>query len=236
MKIREYAQLQYGLFLRLFGKAAPPSTQARAVVDEFHKLYYYEGSIGGTWHNTRWLGCPVLKCPLDLWVYQEILFETKPDLIIETGTYDGGSAYFLATLCDYLNRGSIITIDIDAKPNRPQHPRIQYWTASSVAAETTEKVRRAAEGRQVMVILDSDHSQKHVARELAIYSELVSKGNYLIVEDTNLNGHPANPEHGPGPMEALDEFLKTDTRYRIDASREKFLMTCNPRGYLKRVA
>jgi cephalosporin hydroxylase len=235
MKLTEYLVLQYGLLLRLFGKEAREPKQA-GVVEQFHKLYYYDGSTGGTWFNTKWFGCRVLKCPLDLWVYQEIICETRPDLIIETGTCEGGSAFYMAIVCEYLNQGEIVSIDIQAKPGRPQHKRIQYWTGSSTAPDIVEKVRQLARGRNVLVILDSDHSAKHVADELAAYSELVPKGGYLIVEDTNLNGHPANPEHGPGPMEAVDEFLRRNPAFQIDAAREKFFMTFNPRGYLKRVA
>lgn len=86
-----------------------------------------------------------------------------------------------------------------------------------------------------MVILDSDHSQSHVAKELASYPEFVTRGSYLIVEDTAVNGHPVAREHGPGPMEALDDFLKTNNSFEIDRSREKFLLTFNPRGYLRKV-
>jgi hypothetical protein len=88
----------------------------------------------------------------------------------------------------------------------------------------------------VIVILDSDHSKEHVLRELMIYSELVSTGSYIIVEDTNMNGHPVAAHSGPGPMEAVSEFLKQNRRFRIDRSREKFLMTFNPMGYLRRVS
>ena len=85
------------------------------------------------------------------------------------------------------------------------------------------------------MILDSDHSQAHVFQELTIYSPLVTKGSYLIVEDTNVNGHPVCPEHGPGPMEAIEEFLKKNKDFVIDGEKEKFLMSFNPRGYLRRM-
>jgi cephalosporin hydroxylase len=234
MQLSEYIRLQYGLLLRLFGKTPAASAEARSLIDEFHKHYYYDGCSGGTWSNTRWFGCLVQKCPLDVWVYQEILFDTKPDLIIETGTCHGGSAFYMAIVCDYLKKGEIVTIDIEHKPNRPQHPRIQYWTSSSTAPETVEKVRQLAKGKSVMVILDSDHSEKHVRDELAAYASLVNVGNYLIVEDTNLHGHPINPEHGPGPMEAVQDFIKQNPGFEIDLTKQKFFMTFNPNGYLKR--
>ena len=86
-----------------------------------------------------------------------------------------------------------------------------------------------------MVILDSDHRKDNVLAELRAYSPLVQPGDYLIVEDTNVNGHPLVPDFGPGPMEAVDEFLATDDSFEIDPAREKFYMTFNPRGYLRRL-
>jgi cephalosporin hydroxylase len=88
----------------------------------------------------------------------------------------------------------------------------------------------------VLVILDSDHSRDHVLDELRIYSRWVTPGSYLIVEDTNVNDHPALPEHGPGPMEALEEFLAETDEFEIDAPREKFFLTFNPRGFLRKRA
>jgi cephalosporin hydroxylase len=87
-----------------------------------------------------------------------------------------------------------------------------------------------------MVILDSDHSETHVRNELMAYADLVTPGSYLIVEDTNVNGHPAYPSHGPGPMEALDWFLTTRSDFSVDKSKQRYHLTLNPRGYLKKAA
>ena len=174
--------------------------------------------------------------PLDMWVYQEILHELKPDLIIETGTYHGASAYFLASMCDLLGKGEIVTIDIEGRPGRPEHPRIEYVTGSSTSDAVLELVRERVKGKNcVIVILDSDHSMKHVRQELGLYSPLVTAGSYLVVEDGNVNGHPVDPEHGPGPSEAMEDFLKDSKEFKADLSREKVLLTFNPGGYLKRV-
>ncbi len=175
------------------------------------------------------------KCPLDLWIYQEILYEVKPDLILETGTAHGGSALYFASVCDLLGRGEIVTVDIYPIEGRPEHPRITYVTGSSTAGEVVAYVSGVAAGHErVLVILDSDHSRDHVLDELRIYSRFVTPGSYLVVEDTNVNGHPAMPEHGPGPMEALEEFLAETEEFEIDAAREKFFMTFNPRGFLRK--
>jgi cephalosporin hydroxylase len=223
-------------FLRLLAPHHHYSESLQGTVaEQFHKLYYDLGEQGKTWMDTRWLGVPVGKIPFDLWIYQEILFETKPDLIIECGTSSGGSAYYLAGLMDLLGKGRIVTIDVVVCANLPAHPRIQYLTGSSISPEIVEMVKKNIQpGNSVMVILDSDHSAPHVLRELQIYSPLVTKGDYLIVEDSNLNGHPVWPAHGPGPMEAVQEFLATNNEFKIDKSREKFLVSFNPNGYLRR--
>jgi len=209
----------------------------RETIERFHQLYYDLGhDSGGTWHDTYWMGTPILKCPLDMWIYQELIHEQRPDLIIETGTWNGGSALYMASLMDILGHGRIITIDLDPQANLPEHPRITYWKDSSVAPEILAKLHQEVDGCQrVLVILDSDHSEAHVREELKYYPAFVTLGSYLILEDTNVNGHPAFLKHGPGPMEALNAWLPTQSEFEIDSSREKFLLTMNPSGYLRRV-
>ena len=212
-----------------------PSKQSESdIVDEFHKLYYESPD---TWRKTFWLGIPAQKCPLDLWIYQEIIFEVKPDVIIECGTFAGGSALFLASVCDAVKRGTIITIDVEDREGKPKHKRIKYLLGSSTSKEIVDKVRRSTRNRHsVMVILDSDHSKDHVLNEMRIYSTFVTKGSYLIVEDTNINGHPVFPDFGPGPMEAVQQFLSENKVFAVDRSRAKFYMSFNPNGWLRRVA
>jgi len=215
-------------------RAKGPRSEKR-IVNEFHKLYYYAKER--TWKNcTFWLNVPVAKCPLDLWVYQEIISETKPDVIIETGTAFGGSALFLASICDLAKHGRIVTVDVEAQPGRPEHPRIEYLSGSSTADEVVAELRRLIKpDERVMVILDSDHRAEHVRRELEIYAPLVAVGCYLIVEDTNINGHPVTPQYGDGPMEAVEQFMNGRKDFVVDREREKFFMTFNPKGYLRRV-
>ena len=202
-----------------------------SITDVFHRLYY-ETAV---WKDTYWLGVRAQKCPLDLWIYQEILYEQRPDLILETGTAHGGSALYLASVCDLLGRGEIVTVDIHPLEGRPEHDRITYLTGSSTAMDIVSELEGLAAGREsVLVILDSDHSRDHVLDELRLYSRLVTPGGYLVVEDTNVNAHPVFPEHGPGPMEAVDAFLAETDDFEVDAAREKFFLTFNPRGFLRR--
>ncbi|MBW2060385.1 MAG: class I SAM-dependent methyltransferase [Deltaproteobacteria bacterium] len=206
------------------------------IIDQFHRLYYDAGKLRKTWVDTFWLGVPILKCPLDLWIYQEIIFEKRPDVIIESGTASGGSALFLASMCDLVNNGKVITIDIEDRKDRPQHERIVYLLGSSISKEIVSQVKGLISDKdKVMVILDSDHHKEHVLNEIRIYHKLLTKGNYLIVEDTNINNHPVYPEFGPGPMEAVEEFLKENREFVADKNREKFYLTFNPKGYLIKI-
>lgn len=206
------------------------------VVDEFHSLFYDSFLFNKTWGESTWLGTHIKKCPFDTWMYQELLYEVKPDLIIECGTYKGGSAYYLATLCDLMNNGKIVTIDIEEHPNKPVHPRITYLTGSTLDPEIINQVEKhVKEAKNVLVILDDDHTCDHVYKELLAYSKYVSLNSYLLVEDSNINGHPVYPEFGPGPFEAIEKFLPQQHSFIIDKSKEKFYLTFNPNGYLKKI-
>ncbi len=214
----------------------PPAPEVQdMIVRQFHRLYYH--SLHRTWKDTFYRGVTIWKCPLDLWLYQELLHELRPQLIVETGTAFGGSAYFLGDLCDTLGLDALITtIDIEEQPDRPAHHRVTYVTASSTDPEVVANVyAQVPPGAPTLVILDSDHRCDHVLAELRAYADLVSVGSYVVVEDTNVNGHPAYPEFGPGPMEAVEDFLAEDDRFVVDEGMEKFFMTFNPRGYLKKV-
>lgn len=207
-------------------------SSAALVINAFHDLFYNSGQWAS---DTKWMGVPAQKCPLDLWVYQEIIYETRPDLIVETGTCYGGSSLFLAQMCALIGNGSVVTIDIKDGV-RPVHERVSYLTGSSISQDIVREVsRRASPAKSVMVILDSDHSRDYVIEEMRCYAPLVTRGSYLIVEDTDVNGHPICPNHGPGPSEAVAVFLETNSEFEVDTSREKFMLTQNPGGYLRRV-
>jgi cephalosporin hydroxylase len=139
-------------------------------------------------------------------------------------------------LRDAPDHGRVLTIDTAAQGPLPEHPRITFLEGSSVAPEILYRVRAELDGAErVMVILDSDHSRDHVLAELQAYAGIVMPGRYLIAEDTNVNGHPVLPEHGPGPGEAVAAFLDRDDRYRVDRARGRLLLTADPGGYLLRL-
>ena len=204
----------------------------RWIERRFNALYYRDRTE--TWRNTFWMGVPILKCPMDLWIYQELLHAERPDLIVETGTHSGGSGLYLASLCDLLDHGAVVSVDVAPRDNLPVHERLTYIRGSSTDPAIVKQVHERAAGGKTLVILDSDHSRKHVLAELDAYSSLTPIGHHLIVEDTNLNGNPVRPNYGPGPMEAVEDFLAGNPGFEIDSSMEKFKVTFNPNGFLKR--
>ncbi len=206
----------------------------KTIQEKFHKAYY-ESRVWLT--ETQWMGVTIAKNPLDLWVYQEIIHRCKPDLIIETGSYKGGSALFLGNMLDLVENGQVISIDIESHGRSVEHPRVEFWQGSSLSETILARLKtRVNDHSKVMVILDSDHSEEHVLEELDKYHSLVTPGQYLICEDSNVNGNPVLKEHGPGPKEALEKFLPQHPEFKVDASCEKFGMSFNPGGYLKRKA
>jgi cephalosporin hydroxylase len=211
--------------------------EEKQLADQFHDLYYRLGQRGRYTNFVSWLGYSSLKCPLDLWIYHELICKLQPEFIVETGTASGGSALFLASMCDLIDRGEVITIDVDARlgERRPVHPRISYFIGSSTDPAVLFRVREVLKGKSCgMVILDSDHHRDHVLAEMRAFAGFIPVGGYLIVEDTNINGHPAYSDFGPGPMEAVNDFLAETDTFEVDKACERFLLTMNPSGYLRR--
>jgi len=199
------------------------------IIDDFHRLYYrrayFDKKIDDpTVSSTiKWQGIPIGKLPLDLWIYQELIWQTKPDVIIETGTWMGGSALYLADLCKLMGKGIVVTIDNSLiKRICVGRDNLIYVLGDSEDVEVRDVVvqQTIKSGNRVMVILDSDHRKDHVLKELDLWAILVTKGCALIVEDTNVNGHPVREKHGPGPKEALDEWLPKHPEFKIDKLRD----------------
>lgn len=200
-------------------------------------------------YNFTWLGRPIIQFPQDIVALQEIIWRVRPDLIVETGIAHGGSLIFSASMLELLGGdGEALGIEIELRPqNRAEiekHPlfnRIKIIEGSSIDESVAGQVRRMAAGkRQVLVILDSNHTHDHVLEELRLYSPLVTNGSYLVVFDTVVEDMPddffPNRPWGRGnnPKTAVREFLKTNDRFEIDKDIEgKLLMTVAPDGYLR---
>lgn len=202
----------------------------------FHSWYYRNAER--TWKATTWRGVPVQKNPFDLWTYAEIIQRVRPGLIIECGTLYGGSALYLADLCEIERQGFVLSIDIAPQPDLPQHGRLSYYVGDTLAPETLrlvhEQVQVWRNHGPVMVILDDDHHAEHVLAELRAYSGFVTPGSYLVVEDGNL-GREAWRTFGPGPTEAIEEWYLYDSPpFEVDQSCERHGFSFNPSGWLRR--
>ena len=205
---------------------------------EYHKWYY--NTL--VWQNTRWMGVECYKSPSDMWNYQELLFELKPSLVIEFGSYRGGSALFFATVMRQIGEPfKLISVDIDhgrLDPAARRDSDILFVESSSTApaiAELIKGLKGDAPG-PIFAILDSDHTMDHVLAEMKLLRPLLSAGDYLIVEDSMLNGHPILPAFGPGPYEAIEAYEQEfPNDYTHDVEREnKFGWTFAPNGFLIR--
>ena len=198
---------------------------------------FFERLIGKTGNFAcTWLGEPMLQNILDLWTIQETIFKVSPTLLIETGTYQGGSAYFYACLFDLMGKGHVLTIDAEKRRDL-SHPRIEFLQGSSVsdAVVATAKERVLTARGPVMVILDSDHSERHVFGELETYGPLVTPGSFLLVQDGVVDTLPRFRPLRPGPLPAIERFLKTHPEFEVDRERcERFLITHHPLGWLRR--
>lgn len=208
----------------------------RRAVDEYH-IHYEQSRI---WEKTKWFGVPCWKLPFDAFIIQEIIHELRPEYIIETGTGKGGSAVFYASICELLGEGKIITVDIDAKVdhNKIQKyewtDRIKFMHGGSTNKLIFEKIWEKCKGKRNLVILDSDHSYEYVRQEMSMYSTLVPVDSFMIVEDTHVSGHPVPWKWGKGPYEAVDDFLKVNPNWLAEFWCEKYIMTFNPKGYIRR--
>ncbi len=189
----------------------------------------------GILNQSTYFGVRTLKSPFDAWIYQEIIFETKPDVIVEIGNANGGSALFLAHLCDIMGKGRIVGIDLSHRtvPDYVRsHPRITFIEGD--ACHSFESVARLiSEDERVLVIEDSAHTYDNTLNVLRLYSKLIKLGDYFIVEDSVCHhGLAVGPK--PGPYEAIEAFINENADFEIDRSREHFMITWNPKGYLKR--
>ncbi len=195
------------------------------------------------WRELWFQNVQIEKNPLDLWMMQQIIYEVQPDFVIETGTWRGGSAlYWAYTLHGMgLENSRVLTVDIqELTTTAVGHPLwkkyVTFFKGSSTDPAIVAEIARSVGGRKTVIALDSDHSMRHVLDELRAYSPLVSRGSYVVVEDTHMDGVPTQPGFGPGPMAAVLQFLREggSKNFEQDLSREALLMTFNPGGWLRR--
>jgi cephalosporin hydroxylase len=201
-------------------------------------------------YNFSWMGRPIIQYPQDMIAMQEIIWELRPDLIIETGIAHGGSLIFYASLLELIGKGVVLGIDIDIREHNraeiekhPMYKRIKMIEGSSLSGEVIAQVAKIARGKKnILVCLDSNHTHEHVLEELRLYSPFVTRDSYLVVFDTIVEDMPGNylPDRpwGPGnnPKTAVWQFLKENDAFEIDEAMDhKLQISVAPQGYLKRV-
>ena len=204
----------------------------------YHYYYLHQGYRYGAGRlQQRWLGHDIIKTPMDCWVYQEIIYETRPDYVIELGVMFGGATHFYASILDLMGAGEVIGIDVSlAKAKAPQSERIRYIEGSSTAPEVVEEVRRLTHGKRTLVIADSDHEKNHVLGEIRAYAPMVHVGGYFIVEDSLNDVMGYHPVPNQGPKAAAEAFLAENADFVVDRRwGERYVMTLNPGGFLLRV-
>ena len=203
-------------------------------------------------YNFSWMGRPVIQYPQDMAALQEIIWNVRPDCIIETGIAHGGSIIFSASMLELLgNDGIVIALDIDIRSHNrtliEKHPmmkRITMIEGSSIDPAIGARVAALAAPRSsIMVVLDSDHTHDHVLKELRLYAPLVTAGSYCVVFDGVIEDMPdgfySDRRWGPGnnPKTAVREFLKSNGNFIVDEDIEnKLVVTAAPSGYLRRVS
>jgi cephalosporin hydroxylase len=214
-------------------EVTPPAAELSdaEVTARFRKIWFRDAIEHGVMVN-KYLGILTWQNPFDVWITQEIMFEVQPDVVVEAGTFRGGSAILWATFLSQMNPdGQVITIDIKDKrtPAAKNHPlakkMVTFLLGSSSGPKVVAQVRKALEGKRPLFILDSAHTREHVLSELRAYADMVPIGSYIIVQDTI----------GTGAGTAVQDFLKETDAFELDPDRERLMISNNAGGFLKRV-
>ena len=225
----------------LFGGGSAFERMQEMTLRDYMRYHYYYNHLGFRYGaeelQQTWMGHRLIKSPFDCWMYQELLYSQKPDVLIELGVMFGGATRFFADLLDLIGHGEVLGIDIDiSKARDVKHDRISFLEGSSVSDAMIAEVRTRVQGKKVMVIADSDHEKNHVLEELRCYAEFVQPGGYLIAEDSLNDPMGYHPVPNEGPQAAVHAFLAENDAFEVDMRiAEKYIMTISPYGFLRRV-
>ena len=187
------------------------------------------------WRHTTWLGEPIHTPPTDLLAYQEIQGRVRPDWVVEVGSADRGRAVFLASICDLIGHGHVLTLRSPEGPETTHHPRLRTCSGPPLDPETRRRVHELVTPGSAVVVLGACADRATTAAQFEAYADLVGVGSYVVVTDTVVNGRPVWPSFGPGPLEAVKQILNLHGEFVPDPAMEKYALTFNPGGFLRRV-
>jgi cephalosporin hydroxylase len=210
----------------------PPAPLGRSLDMSLREwIEYYQGNV--VTKQVHYRGVPTWKNVFDLWVIQEIIHETQPEIVVEIGCKFGGTTLWLSDIMKTVASGSVISIDLK-RPQIDFPDNVQFMEGDSIAPRTVAHVQALCGGRQTMLLADGNHAADHVFQELVLYGSLVAPGCYFVVEDGIVDLMDW-PQYQPGPLVAVQRFLAQNSSFVTDESREKFILTYAPGGFLKRV-
>ncbi len=199
-------------------------------------LIYHQQSI--VFNRVSWMGVRILKNPLDLWIYQELLYKVRPDVVVEIGSANGGSTLYIANILGLMGIDfRVISVDISRQSYSASHPRIIELTGDSLSSEIVNKVKELCAGKRVLIIHDADHTEESVYHNLIAYSSLVTVDSYFIVEDSIIDLFSSKEGIGGhnGPLRSIRKFLKSSDVFVVDSDCERYWITYCQRGFLRRV-
>jgi cephalosporin hydroxylase len=200
-----------------------PEEQRADFIDAFWR--------SGEWHRARWLGKSTHKAPTDLLAYQDLIYRLRPEWIVETRTGAGGRALFLASICDLVGTGQVVSIDDYPVADLVEHPRVTYLQSAPTSERTVAQVRELVGEQALVIIGGADYNG--VLQAFESYADLVPIGSYVVIEDTILGGRPVWTGFGPGPARAAKTIVRGG-EFMPDDSLE-YALTFNREGFLKRI-
>jgi cephalosporin hydroxylase/glycosyltransferase involved in cell wall biosynthesis len=213
-------------------RPATPTPIPEQLQDEYTEAFWRSLR----WKQTSWLGQKVPRSATDLFVYQELISSIRPEWIIETTPGNGGRALFLASICDLLDSGRVLSIGSKDGDDLPVHPRVTYIKGPCFGEDTTARVRDiVGDEPNALVILGSRGRRLRMVNEFETLQPFVPVGSYVIVEETIVNGHPVWASFGPGPSEAVKGILGNHADFIADTDAQRYGVTFNPGGFLKRI-
>jgi cephalosporin hydroxylase len=187
------------------------------------------------WRHTTWLGEPIHTAPTDLLAYQEILTRVRPEWVLDIGASDEGRARFLASICELIDHGRVLSFRPPEMSEVPSHPRLRVLAESPSDPDVRRRVHDLVGSGNAVVVLGACADRTTTTRQFEDYADLVGVGSYVVVTDTVVNGRPVWPSFGPGPFEAVKQILGAHGEFVADPHMEKYALSFNPGGFLRRV-